>query len=200
MGAEESVSGKMRWGTKVRGPKLTVSRGGLTIIDVAANPKTGDDNLGRYRSCATNIGLKRGIHRISIQIVSPGRIFAGICTAALTSAGREGTRNAVFQIPGGWVLCIPSKYNPNDMNMWNAGKSSKSHLPGLRVGGRLDMLLNCDEGTLQFVIDGQSSPTFNVPVGVPLFPVVSFGGDMTKGAAVKLVQVQVIRMHCYRYS
>ena len=93
-----SVSSQMRWGTKVRGPKLEVSADGLTIKDVAANPKNGDDNLGRYRACATNIGFQQGKHRISIKIVRPGRILVGICTASITSECRESTKNAILSL------------------------------------------------------------------------------------------------------
>lgn len=185
----------MQWGTKVRGPKLEVSADGLTIKDVATDPREGDDNLGRYRPCATNISLQEGVHRISIKIVRPGRINFGVCTSSVTSACRERTKNSIYQISQAWIICIPSKCDPNDMNVWHAGNSSKSGLPGLSVGGQLDMILDSVNGRLEFLVNdrpGNSGKSiFRVPVRVPLFPVVAFGGDRTKGAAVELIPAQV---------
>ena len=143
----------MQWGTKVRGPKLKISEDGLTVSDAAKNSKTGDDNLGRYRPCVANISFKHGQHRISLKIVRPGRISVGVCTDAVKSTCRERTKNAIYQICEAWTLCVPSKCNASDMNLWHAGVAMKSGLPGLSVGGQLDMDLDTVNGTLTFLVD-----------------------------------------------
>ena len=97
-GTLQIVWGSMQWGTKVRGPELEISGDGLTVSDVAKNPKKGGDNLGRYRPCVADISFKDGKHRISVKIVRPGRILVGMCTDAVKSTCREGTKNSIYQL------------------------------------------------------------------------------------------------------
>ena len=51
-----------RWGRRVCGPKIDISADGLTVTDVARNPKTGDGTAGRYRPVLSEGGVASGQH------------------------------------------------------------------------------------------------------------------------------------------
>jgi len=179
----------LRWG-QVCGPKIRVSKDWTTATDVADNPTSGDDSWGRYRLIRSDSGFDTGSHIWTVKFASKGRCLIGICTGEVFPEWRERNgKRALNCLKQAWTVCIPSDGNPN-IKMWHAGKTQKSGLPGLQVGGLLGMHLDCDARTLTFTVDGKGSAKaafHDLPADRRFYPVASFGGDDVRGCCLELL-------------
>ena len=178
----------LAWGP-VRGPKLQVPPDdGTVVTDVAADPKTGDGTSGRYRPILAAEGFSSGAHRFSFKLISPGRVLLGVCTGEVKADFSEKGGRALHQIAEAWTICLNADCGGN-MNIWNKNMSVATGLPGLPVGGLVEVVLDCDAHTLDFLVEGKktkSSSFSGLPAGTKLYPCAAFGGDEMKGCAVQL--------------
>ena len=105
---EEATKG---WGRRVCGPKIAISKDGLTATDQAKNPRNGDGTAGRYRPVLSAIGVASGQHTWNVRVASKGRMCIGVANDRVQSNWHEGGGpGAIFQIPDAWTVCICSTY------------------------------------------------------------------------------------------
>ena len=183
-----AAQSQLRWGA-VRGPKIEVTGDGRTVTDIAANPKTGDDSGGRYRPCVAEQGFSSGVHRWGVRVLGRGRTLVGICTGKVTGEWREGSKRSLHQVKEAWTVCLTA--DGSGIKKWHANGNSETGLPPLPVGGKLEVLLDCEARTVAFLVNGQAGGTkgnifLELPAGEIFFPVVCFGGDDVRGASFKL--------------
>jgi hypothetical protein len=187
---------QLRWGS-VRGPKVEVSADGCTATDVAEKPTTGDDGKGRYRPIRADQGFSSGVHRWAVRVLGRGRTLVGICTGAVTGEWREGCGRSLHELKQAWTVCPPSAGEPK-INKWHARQYQATGLPPMAIGGKLEILLDCDAHTVTFSVEGQvgdNSSFSGLPKGETFYPVVAFGGDDVCGASFELCEYEAFALN-----
>ena len=112
----------------------------------------------------------------------------GVCSERIAADFNEGNGRSLHQLPDAWTICLNSDCSGN-MNWWTRDKPTASGLPGVAVGGLLEIELNCDKGTLEFMVNGRKtagSSCTGLPSNTKLFPCAAFGGDGMKRCTVQL--------------
>lgn len=183
-----------RWGRRVCGPKIDISADGLTVTDVARNPKTGDGTAGRYRPVLSEGGVASGQHTWDVKIASPGRLCVGVATDEVKSDWHEGFgRRAIFQTSEAWTVCVPSRYgsgNYDQIRMRHGrGEGWLSGLPTYAEGDVLGVHLDCEKHTLSFTVNGKpgTRSTYKNLPAKRFYLAAAFGGDGVAGASLTLL-------------
>jgi hypothetical protein len=182
-----------RWGRRVCGPKIVISADGLTVTDVARNPKTGDGTAGRYRPVLSEGGVASGRHTWDVKIASPGRLCVGVATDEVKSDWDERGRRAIVQTSEAWTVCVPSKYGSGGYDQirmrHGRGEGWLSGLPTYAKGDVLGVHLDCEKHTLSFTVNGKpgTRSTYKNLPAKRFYLAAAFGGDGVAGASLTLL-------------
>jgi len=145
------VGTQLRW-DGICGPRIAISGGGAIATDIAKDAKSGDDDLGRYRVVLSGAGFSGGRHAWGVRVLEKGRVSIGVIagSSGLQATWRESNGKALHQLPKAWIICLPSG-DGDAVNRWNNGKSVRTGLPHLKPGEILQLVLDCEAGTPDFV-------------------------------------------------